>query len=61
MIKQEKELIDQLKQLQTKLIKKEKGEEKGENLAQKKPSPQTKPVSCWSMLSLDRFISNSRA
>ncbi len=61
LIKQEKELIDQLKQLQTKLIKKEKGEEKYRSLAQKKPSPKTKPVSCWSMLSSARFSSSSNS
>ena len=57
LIENETKLIDELKQIRTKLINKEKGEEKGGNLAQKKPSPQTKPVSCWSVLSLFRFSS----
>jgi hypothetical protein len=60
LIGQEKELIDQLKQLQTKLIEKE----KGRNLAQeeqKKPSPKLRPASCWSVLSLFKFSSSSHS
>jgi hypothetical protein len=58
LIEKETKLIAELKQIRTKLINKEKGIDSASITKSKNnPSSKTRPVICWSVLSLFRFSS----